>query len=489
MFKQFGLSKPLLKAIETIGFETPTPIQEKVIPLIMQGQDVIGQAKTGTGKTAAFALPVLEQLDADLRQVQMLVMTPTRELAAQVCDEIQRFGRFVDIKCTCISGGNSYARQIESVKGGAQVIVATPGRLLDLMKSRRIPKMNPSVVVLDEADEMLDMGFLEDIRAIFEHIPEERQTLLFSATMPPAIQKLARKILKDPQIITTNAGEEITNQDITQEAYLVEENERERALVRLLDAHQPFKSIIFCRTRMNADQLSRTLVDFGYSSAALHGDLEQRQRERVLGSFKEGRINILVATDVAARGLNVTDVSHVFNYHLPCGIESYVHRIGRTGRAGNKGIAATLVNPSEFHKLGQIQQKTGSKINTKCVPSLQDVKRNKFHEFSDELGRQSIHPDAEKFLKNLEKFENESELSLKMVSMLLSNIKVAGPERIGLDPKSFKETERRPKFRPGGRRGGGGYRGGDRNSSSRRGDRSSGDRGGFRGFKKRSKVK
>lgn len=444
MFSQFGFSKNLLKAIAAAGFEKPSLIQEKVMPHISEGRDLIGQAKTGTGKTAAFGLPSLEKIDAGKPQVQMLVIAPTRELATQVCDELQKFGRFLGIKCACISGGNSYARQIEAVKSGAQVIVATPGRLLDLINSRRIPKLNPTVVVLDEADEMLDMGFLDDIQAIFDTLPPERQTLMFSATMPAPIQKLARKILKDPLFITTQDGKEMTNQDIQQEAYIVEEREREHALVRLLEAYKPFKSIVFCRTRSDVDHLSRALSDSGFAAAPLHGDLEQRQRERVLGGLKEGRVQVLVATDVAARGLNVSDVTHVFNYHLPHGTENYVHRIGRTGRAGNKGLALTLVTPSEFRRFKTIQSGSGTTINAKRIPSLQDVKKTKLVEFSRTLENQPVSKDARMFLDTLGAGV-DSEITLKLLTMVMGDFKVAGPERIGLDPEALKNHEERPR--------------------------------------------
>ncbi len=442
MFKQFGFSEKLLKAIQNAGFEKPSAIQEKVIPLIMQGRDLVGQAKTGTGKTAAFALPALEKISAQSNQVELLVITPTRELCTQVCEEIQRFGRISGIRCVAVYGGSSYARQIDAIKQGAQVVVATPGRLLDLLNSRRIPKLKPKMVVLDEADEMLDMGFLEDIQAIFEYLPAERQTLLFSATMPLPIQKLAKKILKDPEIISTNTGKEITNQDIEQIAYVVEEHEREDALIRLMDAHKPFKSIVFCRTRADVDTLQQSLLSQGYASAALHGDIEQRQRERVTASFRDGRVQILVATDVAARGLNITDISHVFNFHLPGATETYVHRIGRTARAGRKGAALTLVSPRELFRLKQIQQGAGSPIAQKRIPSLQDVKKTKLVELTEKLSTQPVSPEAKAFLKSIENESNNYELSLKLLSMFLNQIQLAGPEQIGPNPERFNRPER-----------------------------------------------
>lgn len=451
MFKQFGFSAPLLKAIEKAGFEKPSPIQEQTIPLIMQGKDLVGQAKTGTGKTAAFGLPALEKITPNDAHVQLLVITPTRELCTQVCEEIQRFGRSLGIKCASVYGGSSYNRQIDAIKQGVQVVVATPGRLLDLLNGRKIPKLKPTMVVLDEADEMLDMGFLEDIQAIFEYLPEERQTLLFSATMPPAIQRLAKRILKNPEMVSTNTGKEITNQNVEQVAYIIDEREREDALIRLMDAHNPFKSIVFCRTKADVDTLQQSLMSQGYSSAALHGDIEQRQRERVTASFREGRIQILIATDVAARGLNITDISHVFNYHLPGATETYVHRIGRTARAGRTGAAFTLITPKELFRLKQIQQGIGSTIAQKKIPTLQDVRKTRLHELTEKVSAQPVNSDAKAFLKNFENKSDFEELSLKLLSMFLNQIQLAGPEQIGANPERFAKFDKEKSERPGSR--------------------------------------
>ncbi|MBH1988922.1 MAG: DEAD/DEAH box helicase [Myxococcaceae bacterium] len=452
MFNTFGFSETLLKAIARAGFEKPSPIQEQAIPLVMAGRDLIGQAKTGTGKTAAFGLPALEKIDPHSSSTQLLVLTPTRELCTQVCEEIQRFGRTQGIRCVPIYGGSSYARQIDSVKQGAHVIVATPGRLLDLMNSRRIPKLKPTMVVLDEADEMLDMGFLEDIQAIFEHIPKERQTLLFSATMPSLIQKLAKKILNNPEVVTTNSGKEITNQNIEQLAFLIEESEREDALVRLIDAYRPFKSIVFCRTKADVDALQQSLVSDGHASAALHGDIEQRQRERVTAAFREGRIQVLIATDVAARGLNITDVSHVFNYHLPGSSETYVHRIGRTARAGKSGVSLSLVVPKEAGRVRQIEQCTGSRIAMKFVPSLQEVKQGRLSELVTKLEAQPTSKEARLFLEKLEDKSNLEETLLKLLSLYLSQMPIAGPEKIGLNPERLSKSESEKPERSRGKR-------------------------------------
>lgn len=431
-FEQFGLQALLLKAIEKAGFQTPSEIQQRVIPLILEGKDVVGQAKTGTGKTAAFGLPALHMMNSRSGKVELLVITPTRELATQVSDEIQRFGAPMGITSVSICGGRSYSRQIDSIRQGAQVVVATPGRLLDLLDSKRIPKLQPSIVVLDEADEMLDMGFLEDIQRIFEFLPAERQTLLFSATMPQPIQRLAKRILKNPEFVSiVNQGGEMSNQDIKQQAYLVDERERDDALVRLIDSLRPFKSIIFCRTRNDVDRLNQALVEQSYVAASLHGDIEQRQREKVIGGFRDGKIQILVATDVAARGLNVIDVTHVFNYHMPCGAETYVHRIGRTGRAGNKGIAITLLTPEELHKLKHIKNAVKSQIDMCVVPSLKDVKKLRVIELMEQVKHQPIHADAQSMLKSLEKDLDANDIATKLISLFLRQQHFAGPETIG----------------------------------------------------------
>ncbi len=442
-FDQFGLKAELLKAIAHAGFKTPSAIQEKVIPLILKGHDVVGHAKTGTGKTAAFGLPALNLLNPTSGKVELLVITPTRELATQVSDEIQRFGQAMGIRSVSICGGRAYSRQIESIKMGAQVVVATPGRLLDLLNTKRIPKLQPSIIVLDEADEMLDMGFLEDIQSIFEFLPEERQTLLFSATMPLPIQRLAKRILKTPIFVSIEQGGEMTNKDISQRAFAIEEHERDDALMRLLDSEKPFKSIVFCRTRNDVDRLQSALVDQGYQSASLHGDLEQRQREKVIGAFRDSKIQVLVATDVAARGLNVIDVTHVFNYQLPSGAESYVHRIGRTGRAGNKGCAITLLTPSEFHKLAMIKKIVGSVIEFSNIPSLNDLQKRHLLDFAGQIKHQVTHKDAAPLLELLQKDVDAETLSAKLISLFLSQQRFLGPEHIGIGKDKLSKINSR----------------------------------------------
>lgn len=353
-FATFNLKSKVLKGIAEAGFKDPSPVQQSAIPLVLEGHDLIAQAQTGTGKTAAFAIPILNMLEQN-SDIEALIITPTRELAMQISDEVFKLGKFLRTKTICIYGGQSIKRQIDLLTKKPKVMVATPGRLLDHLRNDRIKNFNPRFIVLDESDEMLDMGFLESIEDIFRFIPSERQTLLFSATMPTPIKNLAKKILNNPKNIKI-AKMDITNADIEQKYYIINENERDDAIMRLLDFVASKKCIIFTRTKKEADILAELLKSKGYKATALHGDMEQRDRRSAMSAFKENRVEILVATDVASRGLDISNVSHVFNYHLPINPDSYVHRIGRTGRAGKKGVAITLVTPLEFKDLKRIKE-------------------------------------------------------------------------------------------------------------------------------------
>jgi len=461
-FADFNLKPQIMKAIEAAGFKEPSPIQKEAIPVILSGKDIVGQAHTGTGKTAAFALPILNMLELD-GEVEALVIVPTRELATQVSDEIFRLGKYLGIKTATVYGGSSYSRQLAHIKNAA-VVVATPGRLLDLLQSGKV-ELNPKFVVLDEADEMLDMGFLDDIKAIFEYLPTNRQTLLFSATMPPAIKELASKILHSPEFISITK-KEVTNANIKQHYYVVDERERDEALIRLLDYKNPHKSIIFCRMKVEVDRLSEFLRAQGYNAKGLHGDMQQRQREETIKAFKRGDVEILIATDVAARGLDISDVTHVFNYHIPFDPESYVHRIGRTGRAGREGVAISLVTPHEFKQLLRIQKEVGSSLINKEIPTSTEIKDQKKKSIMQEVLSQEVTPEAIELVNLLEAENDISTVALKLATMVIKNDTTAGSERIG---KSIKEIERlleqakRELSRPsrGGRdnRRGGNYRG------------------------------
>jgi ATP-dependent RNA helicase DeaD len=437
-FEEFGLRPDILKGIIEAGFREPSPIQLRAIPAILQGRDVIAQAQTGTGKTAAFGLPALNFIQSTGR-VEVLTIVPTRELASQVSDELYRLGRYNGIRTVAVYGGQSISRQVELIRRGAQVVTATPGRLLDHLKSGRLSGFSPSIVILDEADEMLDMGFLEDIEAIFDYLPKERQTLLFSATIPSAIRQLAQKILKDPIEITVTPKESTTNTDITQRYYVLEEREREEALVRLIDTEAPKKSLIFCRTKKETDTLCTTLISRGYAANALHGDMQQRQRDETIDNFKQSRIDLLIATDVAARGLDINDVTHVFNYHIPFDSDSYVHRVGRTGRAGKKGTAITLVTPLEFKQLSQIMRTSGAPIVYEEIPTISEAKKQYQNELMSQLAHQHIEEEAVELLQRLEEDLDINQIACKVLSVLIGKQPVTGPSRIGF---SSQEVQR-----------------------------------------------
>jgi ATP-dependent RNA helicase DeaD len=369
-FGNINLSKKILTAITEMGFEEPSPIQQQTIPLVLEGHDVIGQAQTGTGKTAAFGIPTIENL-AEARQIQALVLTPTRELAIQVSEELAKIGRLKRAKTLPIYGGQAIDRQIKALRFGVHIVISTPGRLLDHIRRGTIKLNKVKTLILDEADEMLNMGFIDDIEAILEHVPVEgRQTLLFSATMPDPIAKLAKKYMKSPQLVTI-CREQLTVPLIDQCYY--ETREKLEGLCRVLDVETTGKSIIFCRTKKGVDELVDSLQARGYMCGGLHGDLSQMMRDRVMKKFREGTLDILIATDVAARGIDIDDITHVINYDVPQDHESYVHRIGRTGRAGRKGVAITFIAPREYRQLKLIEKLAKTRIFRRQLPSSADM--------------------------------------------------------------------------------------------------------------------
>ena len=440
-FEGFGLKASILRGVEEAGFTVPSPIQSQVIPLILAGRDVIGQAHTGTGKTAAFGLPGMNSI-RHAGHVEMLVITPTRELATQVGDELYRLGQFEKVRTVAIYGGQPYGRQLDALRSGVQVVVATPGRLLDLLEGGRVGKFfKPSLVVLDEADEMLDMGFLEDIQKIFTHLPEARQTLLFSATIPAPIRQLAATILKEPVFISVNP-KEATVREIHQQYYVIGEHERDDAIVRLIDSLEPKKAIIFCRLKSEVDRLGTMLMARGYFARGLHGDMEQSQREEVIGGFRSGANTILVATDVAARGLDVADVSHVFNYHIPFDPDSYIHRIGRTGRAGRKGVAVTLITPQEYQGLRRIQGTVG-RIQLCFIPSRKELRKVVAERLIETVRqREPAGREAEKIFAALAGELDLAEISHRLLELLLEREAIGGPDRIGLDSAAVERMQR-----------------------------------------------
>ena len=371
-FSELGLQPQLLQAVTGRGYTVPTPIQTAVIPLMLSGQDVIGQAQTGTGKTAAFSLPILQRLTPGLGQVQALVVTPTRELALQVARAVYEYGQYSDMRVLAVYGGQPYSRQIGRLKRGVDIVVGTPGRLLDLIKQNVLDLSLVRTVVLDEADEMLSMGFIEDIEAILEQTPGERQTTLFSATMPAPIRQLAKRYMRDPRSITIEQKQR-TVAAIDQRYILVNEADKTAALTRLFEVEEIHSALIFARTRVGTGELANELTVRGFPAEALNGDLSQEARERVLNRFRQNQIKVLVATDVAARGLDIDDISHVFNFDLPNDSESYVHRVGRTGRAGKTGVAISLVMPRERHRLQRIEKYIKHKLTCAQLPTAEDI--------------------------------------------------------------------------------------------------------------------
>ena len=436
-FSEFDFHADIAKGVKIAGFREPSPIQEIAIPIIASGSDIVGQAHTGTGKTAAFGLPMLDKL-AKGEIERALVITPTRELATQVSDELYHLGRFAGIRTLTVYGGVGYGRQIALIHKGVQIVVATPGRLKDLYKKGKIDVFNPEIVVLDEADEMLDMGFLEEIKEIFEYIPQNRQTLLFSATMPEPIKELANHILYKPEFISAVGDEETTNNIIEQRYYMINENQRDDAIVRLLETEDTNKCIIFCRMKREVDRLTEHLQALGFNASGLHGDLEQRDRETIIKGYRRGETKIMVATDVAARGLDVKNVTHVFNYHIPFDPQSYVHRIGRTGRAGKSGQAITLVSTGEFKELQRIQKEVGADMHLATIQGAEGLDDNSKEFIADKIQSISIHNDATDMLDYMSNIDKDRLLE-KLISNILEQEQHNIGSQIGFDQNSVDE--------------------------------------------------
>ncbi|MCI2115628.1 MAG: DEAD/DEAH box helicase [Acidaminococcus sp.] len=369
-FEDLHIEPKILKALQDMGFEEPSPIQKGAIPLALKGEDIIGQAQTGTGKTAAFGIPIIQSLNEKDRHVQALVMSPTRELCIQVAEEIGKIGRTKRVRVLPVYGGQPIERQIRSLRNGVQVVIGTPGRLLDHLHRGTIKLDHVRFLVLDEADEMLDMGFIEDIENIIKQVPSERQTMLFSATMPRPILSISKKYMRAPKLVAIHK-EIITAPTIAQ--YYYETRDKVDGLCRILDTTDNFKMIIFCRTKKGVDELVIALATRGYEAEGLHGDLSQSQRDRVMKKFRHNEVDILVATDVAARGLDIDNITHVVNFDVPQDPESYVHRIGRTGRAGNTGVSLTFITPREFRQLKLIERTIKTKIIRGTLPTDENV--------------------------------------------------------------------------------------------------------------------
>ncbi|HIZ66867.1 DEAD/DEAH box helicase [Streptococcus alactolyticus] len=467
-FTELHLSENILKAVEKAGFEEPSPIQELTIPLALEGKDVIGQAQTGTGKTAAFGLPTLDKIDTSRHVVQALVIAPTRELAVQGQEELFRFGREKGVKVRSVYGGSSIEKQIKALRSGAHIVVGTPGRLLDLIKRKALKLDHVETLILDEADEMLNMGFLEDIEAIISRVPENRQTLLFSATMPEAIKRIGVKFMYDPEHVRV-AAKELTTDLVDQYYIRVKEQEKFDTMTRLIDVERPELAIVFGRTKRRVDELTRGLKLRGYRAEGIHGDLDQGKRLRVLRDFKNDNIDILVATDVAARGLDISGVTHVYNYDIPQDPESYVHRIGRTGRAGKHGQSVTFVAPNEMGYLSIIEKLTKKRMKglkpataeeafkAKKKVALKKIERD----FADETVRASFDKFKGDAIKLAAEFTPE-ELALYILSLTVKD-----PESL---PKIEIAREKPLPFKPSGAHNN--DRKGGRGRDNRRGNRS-----------------
>ncbi len=385
-FYEFGLSDSVLNSLSDMGFEEPTPIQKVAIPPILNGRDIVGQAQTGTGKTAAFGIPIIE-MGKRSKVPYAIVLVPTRELAVQVAQELNKIGQKKGILSVPIYGGQSIERQLWSLKKGVDIVVGTPGRVLDHIRRKTLSLREIKIAVLDEADEMLNMGFIEDMTKILKEIPERRQTLLFSATMPQEIRNIAMRYMNNPENVRVNAADMVVTK-IKQVFYEVREEDKMKALTRLLDVEDPSLTLIFCHTKRDVDDVSGKLQQMGYYAGAIHGDFTQSHRDEMMGKFRKGEIDILVATDVAARGLDIPDVSHVINYSIPQDPDGYIHRIGRTGRAGKSGIALTFITPREYRQLRLIEQSAKTKIKKAQLPTKDEVRKARIDEVIADLGQE-----------------------------------------------------------------------------------------------------
>ncbi|MEJ0040506.1 MAG: DEAD/DEAH box helicase [Gammaproteobacteria bacterium] len=434
-FRELGLSEPVLQALAAVGYESPSPIQAQTIPVLLGGADVLGQAQTGTGKTAAFALPVLQQIDLKLMAAQALVLVPTRELAIQVSEAFAKYASHLKgFHVLPIYGGQSYTPQLKGLKRGAHVIVGTPGRVMDHIKSKVLNLSSLRHLVLDEGDEMLQMGFVDDIEWILEQTPPERQIALFSATMPAAIRRIAQKHMRDPQHITIQ-NKASTTPKIRQRCWMVSGMHKLDALTRVLEVERFDAMLVFVRTKLETTDLAERLEARGFSAAALNGDIPQQQRERTITRLKNGQLDIVVATDVAARGLDVERISHVVNYDIPYDSETYVHRIGRTGRAGRSGEAILFVSPRERNMLRIIERVTNQRIEPMTLPTVSDVNEQRVLKFRERITAALQTDEARAFRPLLEKMENEQNVPAIEIAAALAAL-LQGKAPFLLPPKA-----------------------------------------------------
>lgn len=408
-YQDSGIDERIIRAVAEMGFENMTPIQEQAIPVLLEGKDIIGQAQTGTGKTAAFGIPLVQSIDPENKNLQAVVLCPTRELAIQAAEEMRKFSKYMhNVKMVPIYGGQDITRQIKALKGGVQIIVGTPGRVMDHMRRRTIKMDNVKMVVLDEADEMLNMGFREDMETILKEMPAEHQTALFSATMPKAILEITDTYQKDAVMVKV-AATELTIPLVQQIYFVVKNQFKEEVVSRLMQVNGLKRSIIFCNTKRMVDELSENLKKRGYTAEGLHGDLSQKQRDFVMNRFRSGNLQVLIATDVAARGIDVDDVEAVFNYDIPQDIEYYVHRIGRTGRAGKEGVAYTFAYGRDMYKIRDIERICKSKMTEAKVPSAKEVTALKAEKILNDAKKVSEKGKLEKLVDVLESYISEND--------------------------------------------------------------------------------
>ncbi len=472
-YRESGIDERIIRAVEEMGFEYMTPIQAQAIPIMLEGKDLIGQAQTGTGKTAAFGIPLIQGIDPQERSLQAIVLCPTRELAIQAAEEIRRFAKYIHgLKVLPVYGGQDITRQIRGLAGGTQIVVGTPGRVMDHMRRHTIKTAQVKTVVLDEADEMLNMGFREDIETILKDMPEERQTALFSATMPKPILEITKEYQKEDAQYLRMVPKEVTIALVKQAYYQVQRKDKEEVLARLLDYYHPARSLIFCNTKRMVDELTEHLKDRGFQAEGLHGDLSQNQRDTVMNLFRNGRTAILIATDVAARGIDVDDVEAVFNYDVPEDIEYYVHRIGRTGRAGKTGRSFTLVVGREIYKLRDIERVCHTKIKERSIPSAADITSVKAEKVLEEALETMRSRNLDKTIEFLESRLEEGEYTALELAAAFMKMKM------GDDIKDIKVEKFKMKdfgFHKGGsdgRRRGDSGRGRRRDGRESRGERS-----------------
>lgn len=474
-FDELGLDAEILKAIKRSGFEEATPIQEQTIPLVLQGKDVIGQAQTGTGKTAAFGLPLIQEIDTSKREIQAVIISPTRELAIQTQEELFRLSKDKKGKVQVVYGGADIRRQIQNLKNAPQILVGTPGRLLDHIRRKTVNLSHVRSLVLDEADEMLDMGFLEDIESIISAVPTQRQTLLFSATIPKQILKIGEKFMSDPTVVKIKSKELTT--DLVDQYYVkARDFEKFDTMTRIFDVQAPDLTIIFGRTKRRVDELSKGLEARGYNAAGIHGDLTQQRRMAIMNKFKAGKLDILVATDVAARGLDISGVTHVYNYDIPQDPESYVHRIGRTGRAGHHGVSVTFVTPNEMDYLRVIENLTKKRMSPMKPPTEKEAFIGQVSSAFDDVQELIDDPDAARYEAQAEQLLEKYDAK-QLAAALLNELTKDDVQNVPV-----KITPERPLPHRKGRRSQGGYNhnrrgGGKYNGGHSRSNRNGGNSG------------